>query len=304
MAGSSSPTRSRPGPRFAFTSPTPPFQVEKTYGRLCSRAKTPRWPLACGAVTPSDIPFTLDKKKRLGPQTELLLYDLSGTADVTVDENTRPLVALPAPKPSASPTLGFMIWQSTIGVTGPIKFFLPGWVLPRYPPFPRQLNKKTIESLEDTRTRTIDALDALSINMSGKNVEAGLLDELKNRNPIRRALAVRCFGAINDLSNLLDGLVDVLDPMGRQAAIANLRHYIGRQSNNGSDLYDALLQKRYNKGEAVSSCACSTTFSDKCRETLELYSRLIDYLIQDKPAIRVLAHWHLVRLVPWGRNIV
>ena len=35
----------------------------------------------------------------------------------------------------------------------------------------------------------------------------------------------------------------------------------------------------------------------------ETYEVLIDYLIHEKPAIRNLAAWHLVRLVPQGKSI-
>jgi len=35
----------------------------------------------------------------------------------------------------------------------------------------------------------------------------------------------------------------------------------------------------------------------------ETYEVLIDYLLHEKPAIRNLAAWHLVRLVPQGKAI-
>ena len=35
----------------------------------------------------------------------------------------------------------------------------------------------------------------------------------------------------------------------------------------------------------------------------ETYEVLIDYLVHDKPAVRNLAAWHLVRLVPQGKEI-
>ena len=35
----------------------------------------------------------------------------------------------------------------------------------------------------------------------------------------------------------------------------------------------------------------------------ETYEVLIDYLAHEKPAIRNLAAWHLVRLVPQGKSI-
>jgi hypothetical protein len=250
---------------------------------------------------PPDVPFTLDRSKRLGPQTELYLFVLKGRADVTVDEYTRSMSAPPPPGTDAPSAPGIMFWRSQTGVTGPLKIpTLPDWALHRYPPFPSELGKKDLEYYQGLRGGMITALENLSTNMSGKKVEAGLRDELKSRNPIQRGLAVRCFGAIDDLANLLDGLIDPLDPMVRQAAIEDLRHWIGRNIDNSQKLFDALVENHYSKAEATSIMRLLHSFSDKQRGTPELYSRLIDYLIQDKAAIRVLAHWHLCRLVYWG----
>jgi hypothetical protein len=253
---------------------------------------------------PADVPFSLDKKKRLGPQTELYLLILKGQAEVTVDENTRTMEAPPVPATDGQLKPGIIIWTSKEGVTGPLKIpTLPDWALHRYPPFPEKLSKQQLDYYQGLRGAMVNALDELGTSMSGKKVESGLLDELKSKNPIRRALAVRCFGAINDLSNLLDGLVDPLFPEVRQAAIEALRHWSGRSKDNDLVLHDALIEKRYTKGEAGSIMRLLHRFSDSQMKDPELYSRLIDYLIQDKAAIRVLAHWHLSRLVPWGAKI-
>jgi hypothetical protein len=252
----------------------------------------------------SDTPFTLDEKKRLGPQTELYLFVLKGRADVIVDEIRRQLEAPAAGGPEPQPALGLIFWRSTSGVTGPIKITgLPDWALHRYPPLPEKMDPKAKSYYRDLRGAMITALDEVSTSMSGRKVESGLLDELKSKDPVHRALAVRCFGAINDLSNLLDGLVDPLFSEVRFAAIEDLRHWIGRHKDNDTKLYNALLDKRYPKAEAGSIMRLLHSFSEKQRSSPELYSRLIDSLIQDNPAIRVLAHWHLVRLVPGGGKI-
>ena len=139
--------------------------------------------------------------------------------------------------------------------------------------------------------------------MSTKPVDVGLAQALEAQgDPSRRVLAVRCLGAIGDLRDLLEALVDERNPEVRQAAIETLRHWIGLHKDNELILHDFLIQKDYRPREADSVLGLLHSFPRTALGRPETYARLIDLLHQDKSAIRDLAYWHLSRLVPQGND--
>ncbi len=245
------------------------------------------------------VVFDPKKKNREGPESEMYLFVLKGSANVRVNEYRK--YGMEAP-PSDRP--GMLLWNSRQGDVKPEKIrMLPDWAFKTFPPFPPKLDRQTLDYLEDMRAKTVRALEGLSANLSGVDVEAGLDKVKQSRDLVQRMLAMRCYGAINDLSNLLDGLVDSLFPEVRQASIEDLRHWIGLHFANESILYRALLEKKYTHSQATSILQMLHSFSEKDRAQPETYARLIDYLRQDSPALRVLAHWHLIRMVPKGMKI-
>jgi tRNA A-37 threonylcarbamoyl transferase component Bud32 len=246
-----------------------------------------------------EVPFDRNPKTREGPESELYLFVLKGQVDVRIPEEG--IQEMEAP-----PGLGLLIWNSKQGVEPPkdIKR-LPFWASQRYPPFPKDLSKPAQDYLINLRGAMERSLKELSISMSGKgNVEAALVQELESDSAPKRVLVVRCFGATNDVSNLLDGLIDKQSPDLRQAAIEDLRHWIGLGPQNDSILFDTLVKKKdCSEGEATAVMELLHSFSARQRSQPELYARLIDYLKQPNKRIRVLAHWHLIRLVPEGLKI-
>ncbi len=69
-------------------------------------------------------------------------------------------------------------------------------------------------------------------------------------------------------------------------------------------LYRGLIEKRgYKPAEAASVLQLLHSFDDDELAHPELYEVLINYLGNDKLALRGLAHWHLIRLVPAGKKI-
>jgi hypothetical protein len=242
------------------------------------------------------VPFDLNEKTRQGPESELYLIMLKGQAEVKVDYTTHSMEEAPGP--------GLLAWTSRDGVGTPKNIQKPpDWAPPRrYSPFPPGLDKKAEEYFQRVRTDMLRALKELSTTMSGEKAEVGLLKALRSEDPYKRMLAVRCFGAIDDLKDLLDGLED-LDPGVRESTIEDLRHWIGLHSKNDLVLHDAIREKHYSKSEAQTMMELLHSFSDKDRAQPETYATLIDYLRQNNKPIRALAYWHLIRLVRWGRSI-
>jgi hypothetical protein len=245
---------------------------------------------------PTGVPFDLNKNTRQGPDSELYLVMLKGQADVKVDYNHYSL--------EEAPGAGLLSWNSREGTKPPVKIpRAPDWAPPRrYSQFPPGLSKREEEYYKRLQDDMLVALKEFSTIMSGKKADVGLLNALGANDVLKRILAVRSFGAIDDLDRLLDGLED-LGGVVREATIADLRHWIGLHWQNDLVLYDALRKKHYSKGEAHTIMELLHSFSDKERGHPETYETLIGYLRQSNKPIRALAYWHLVRLVPWGRAI-
>jgi hypothetical protein len=239
---------------------------------------------------PNGVPFSKKKTTRRGPESELNLYVLRGEAQVKIDDSTYTMEEPPGPAAVA--------WNSDKGALGPKTVpQRPDWVN-RYPPFPK-LDKPVVDGLERQRASMIRALDELSTSMSGVKVEVGLTEALNADSGtwIKRALVIRCFEALGDLSNLLDGLIDPKYPEVRQAAIESLRHWTGLHKDNDLKLHAFLRKKNYSEDDADTILKLLHSFSEEARAKPATYARLVDYLRpEDKPAVRVLAHWHLIRL--------
>jgi hypothetical protein len=119
---------------------------------------------------------------------------------------------------------------------------------------------------------------------------------------------VRCLGAIDDLSHLLDALGDE-DPTHadvRVEAIEVLRNWIGRNADQDKKLFNKkegtgiLIDKKYKEGQAEIVMQLLHYLSEEERSKPETYEALIDYLMHNKLAVRELAYWHLRRLYPKG----
>jgi uncharacterized protein (TIGR03000 family) len=119
-----------------------------------------------------------------------------------------------------------------------------------------------------------------------------------------RRSAVVLMGAFDDLERLGKNLraakhQDVFD----QTVVA-MRHWIGRGPGQDQKLYQGLIDRAgYQPKQAESVLQMLHGFNDEEIAQPELYESLIDYLECDKPALRVLAYWHLVRLAPVGKDI-
>ena len=86
--------------------------------------------------------------------------------------------------------------------------------------------------------------------------------------------------------------------------ITVLRHWLGRSRGQDQRYYEILRTTRgYTPGQAQTIVQLLFGFSAEDLQQPETYEVLIDYLIHEKPAIRNLASWHLVRLVPQGKSI-
>jgi hypothetical protein len=245
---------------------------------------------------PAGVPFS-KAKDREGPVHVLYLTVLKGQANVRADDTTHAMKAPPGP--------ALIFWDSRDDeATGPQRLQKrPDWATQLYPPFPTGLSKGVEKQLQAQRDHMIEALGELSTQVKTYHVDAALADALPTREESMRVLGLRCMGAIGNLARLVDALLDKKHREVRVVAIEELRHYIGLNRDNVLQLYQTLLKKKYTAKQAEVVMGLLHTLSNRDLDRPETYSRLIDYLRQDTPAIRELAHWHLIRLVPKGSKI-
>jgi hypothetical protein len=124
---------------------------------------------------------------------------------------------------------------------------------------------------------------------------------MSSKNPARRILAVRCYGALDDFESLIDALNNDKFPDVRQAAVASLQSCIASSRDAEYKLF-ALLQKKYDyslgQSANILDLLHTTAHSAQMRAQPETYKALIGHLNNDLLIIRELAAWHLYRLVP------
>ncbi len=144
----------------------------------------------------------------------------------------------------------------------------------------------------------------LSVAKLSKSDAGELLDLfLKSRREIDRKVGVTSAGAIDDLPRLIGCLEDKKHPDVRDHAILVLRHWMGRSQSHVKDLYEALKKKGYSDIHARTILQLLFGFGPEHRKDPDSFILLNAFLQHSQLPIRELAHWHLVRLAPAGKNI-
>src|SRR5262249_49709544 len=147
---------------------------------------------------PADVPFfTPDPKspERLGPTALMTLVVMNGQVNLKYRDNAEGL--------QAPPGAAVMGWSSTKGIAVQPQHLnkLPEAAKPS-PQLPADLpNRKQAEQLRADMDR---ALGQLSIRLSGKLVDVGLAEARASNDPNLRVLAMRCWGALDDLKRLVE----------------------------------------------------------------------------------------------------
>ena len=144
---------------------------------------------------------------------------------------------------------------------------------------------------------------AAAEGFAGKDVGAVAAQMLKTDDPLNRRVAVTAFGATDDLPNLLTALSDAQHPDARAQAILVLRSWMGRAPGQLKSLRLAMLKQKYTLPQMKETMHLLIGFDETERERPAVFEMLINLLDSKHVAVRELAHWHLVRLAPAGRDI-
>jgi hypothetical protein len=125
-----------------------------------------------------------------------------------------------------------------------------------------------------------------------------------SEDPNQRATGVIFMGALDDLEGLGEVITGTKYPDAWDRAVVVVRHWLGRRPGQDQILYHGLIERRGLKpAQAAGVMQLLHSFGDADLAHPELYTTLVKYLDSDVLGIRGLAHWHLVRLVPTGKDI-
>jgi hypothetical protein len=136
-----------------------------------------------------------------------------------------------------------------------------------------------------------------------KALDGVLAEMLKQKEPLKREVALLSAGALGDSKLLLTGLHDGKSGDVRRAAILALVHESNRSQAADMGVYKALIEKKYAAGQAEMVMELLHGFARKDLQRPETYESLISYLQHKDLGIRELAAWRLYQLVPQGKDI-
>lgn len=210
------------------------------------------------------------------PVAGLLLVVLRGQADVKAGQET---FAMRQP-----PGRAVCTWLSVTG-------------MPRHPTQLAELPAWLV--LKPPQGHEAQVLANLSRRLAaGDNPHSTLRSLLGDRDELTRRLAVLCLAATDDLIGLFDALGDDRHQDVRVGAIAALRHWLARDAGQQAKL-EAALQERFGKGAAAIVAELLHTYTEQQRQEPGTWDSLTAYLTNERLAIRELANWHLVNLLPY-----
>ncbi len=237
------------------------------------------------------VPFLPGRKSGLKPIRLWELYCLKGNLEIKA-ARTQWYLTQP-------PGLAYFHGDSVNGPwpAGPEKLAeLPSWYSSKKP---NEL-AKMIDNVVQTYTGRLkfsdpDEIDAEVLALADKETNP-------ERARVMRMLVVYANQALDEVDKVAEALSTSKHKEMREAAVIALRHWIGAGESRDEKLYNILHSELgYTKSEAAT--VLQLLHSPFNREQAETYETLIAYLKHRKQSIRELAHWHLVRLAPIGRDI-
>jgi hypothetical protein len=217
------------------------------------------------------------------PSADMLFLALAGEVDLKYGPTHYLLKAPPGPA-----EIG---WNNFAGMDPSRRHLdrLPTWLSPPDSP----AAKKRLEIREHL------------IKAAASRPLGEVMDEfLRSEDPDYRRVGVILTGAFDDLPRLGKALGEAKHADVWDHAVRVLRHWLGRAPGQDVKLYQALIDTRgYTPVQAETVIEFLHGFSEDARARPETYEMLIDYLADDKLAVRGLAYWHLIRLAPAGAGI-
>jgi hypothetical protein len=221
------------------------------------------------------------------PSAELLFLVLKGNVDLKHEGVTLGLGAPPGP--------AMFRWNNLTGPDPAASRLdkLPAWAEPA------QDDRSKAE-----RQKRLALRDRIAAGFA-EHPTGEVLDRLAaSDDALERKVGVILMGALDDLMRLGKTLNESTHPDTWDTAVLVMRNWLGRAPGQDRKLYDGLTATRgYTPAQAETLIDLLHGFSEDDEGRPETYQLLINYLASDKFALRGLAHWRLIRLVPGGDKI-
>lgn len=244
-------------------------------GASCSLETYGRWP--------AGVPFTRELKPGAGPTVHVIFLVTRGDVLLRLDNHRVAMKAPPGP--------ALIEWDSVTGGD----------------PTPQRLDKLPVwagEATSELAKKRLAFLEEFRKRAGEKGIEATFDEFLNSDDPFKRRIAVNAMGAMDDLKRLGTAMSTTKHRDVWESGVLALRHWIGRAPGQDQKLYQALIKEAgYKPVDAESVLQLLHSFGEADLTRPETYEMLIDYLGHDRLAVRGLANWHLVRLVPDGKKI-
>ncbi|MDB5313615.1 MAG: hypothetical protein JWO38_7817 [Gemmataceae bacterium] len=241
----------------------------------------------CGRWPPGSRfkPAEKGTEKPPSPAASLVMLVLKGSVAVDLGGLTLGLKTPPGP--------ALMEWDSLTGTRPqPQKLEkLPEWADP----------EATLSEAGQKAAATVERFR----KARAENQTAALKAFLGSADPIEQRVALVTLGATDDLDTLGRELAVAKTPEEWDFGITILRHWLGRCPGHDQKLYEILTSPAlgYSARDAKIIMQLLFGFGPDDLSRPETFEVLIEYLTHDQAAVRNLAAWHLVRLVPQGKAI-
>ena len=185
----------------------------------------------------------------------------------------------------------------------------PGPAMFRWDSVTKQPDIETLEKFpaelirNDQEKARFTKMCAVAEKFGGKAPIGVAATLVKSDDELERRVAVTAMGALDDLPHLLAALEDAKHKDVREQTILVLRSWMGRSSGQLKGLRVAMLKHKYSLPQMKMTMHLLFGFDEEERTRPGIYDLLIHALDAKSVGVRELAHWHLVRLAPAGRDI-
>jgi hypothetical protein len=227
------------------------------------------------------LPKVLDEKAD-NPTTDLLMMVLRGQAFLDTGKEGMGM--------HAPPGVARLHWDSIL----------------RKHTFQRleKLPETLLKPLDDKETKIFKELSVAAAKLNEGDLGAGLDCLLKSDNNVERLAGTTLAGAVDDLPRVFGVLMTSKDAATRDHAIVVLRAWLGREPGQVKKLQARLAEtKKLTEVQIRNLLQLLFGFDDEERMSPDTYAVLLTYLGHKNQGVRALAHWHLVRLAPVGKDI-
>jgi len=144
---------------------------------------------------------------------------------------------------------------------------------------------------------------AWAAKLAGESPGTVLKDGAASKIALERTAAVNAMGALDNLPALFSTLAASPHADTRDHAVLALRHWLGRAPGQTAKLAAGLKEAGYTDVQARTLLHLLYGFTADEKREPATYDVLLSSLKHSRPAVRQLAHWHLVRLAPDGKSI-